>query len=240
MTGTAYSARHAEIYDTVHAARGRDWAAEAEEIAGLIQRLRPGARSLLDVACGTGGHLQRFRERFERVEGLELSDGMRQVAARKLPGVTLHGGDMRSFRLAEPVEVITCMCFSISYLPTVDGLCRAVSTMAANLVPGGVVVVEPWWFPENFIDGFVTASVAEGDGRVITRMSHSVGAGRQTRMTVRYTVGDAGGIRDFTEQELLTLFTEQEYLSAFERAGIAARHQPGPPNGRGLFVGIRA
>lgn len=238
-TASAYSARHADIYDFVHAARGRDWAAEADQTAALIREQRPAARSLLDVACGTGGHLRRFRDLFERVEGLELSDRMRELAARKLPGVPLHGADMRLFRLAEPVEAITCMCFSISYLPTVEDLRRAFGAMATNLVPGGVVVVEPWWFPENFIDGFVTASVAEEDGRVMTRMSHSVRADRQTSMTVRYTTADVDGIRDFTEYELLTLFTRDEYLSSFERAGITAQYHPGPPNGRGVFLGIR-
>lgn len=74
---------------------------------------------------------------------------------------------------------------------------------------------------------------------MMTRMSHSVRADRQTSMTVRYTTADVDGIRDFTEYELLTLFTRDEYLSSFERAGITAQYHPGPPNGRGVFLGIR-
>lgn len=64
---TVYSTEHAEIYDFIHAARGRDWSAEADGITRLIRERCPEAGSLLDVACGTGAHLERFAEHFGTV-----------------------------------------------------------------------------------------------------------------------------------------------------------------------------
>ncbi|ONI92330.1 SAM-dependent methyltransferase [Saccharothrix sp. ALI-22-I] len=238
-TASAYSREHADVYDVVHAARGRDWAVEADNVVRLVQERLPGARSLLDVACGTGAHLERIRFLFPHVAGLELSDAMREIATRRLPGVPIHPGDMRDFHLDEQFDAVTCMCFSIAYMQTPEDLGRAAASMARHLVPGGVAVVEPWWFSEQFLDGYVTGSVAERNGSVISRLSHSVRDGRATRMTVRYTVAESTGIRDFTEQEILSLFTEDEYLAAFEQAGIRAEHLPGGPNGRGLFLGVR-
>ncbi|MBB4965635.1 dTDP-3-amino-3,4,6-trideoxy-alpha-D-glucopyranose N,N-dimethyltransferase/N-dimethyltransferase [Saccharothrix violaceirubra] len=171
--------------------------------------------------------------------GVEISDAMRRIAAGKLPGVPIHVADMRDFDLGERFDVITCLCFSIAYTRGEDELGRVAASIARHLNPGGVVVVEPWWFPERFLDGFVTGSVVEDDGRVVSRVSHSVRDGRTTRMTVRFTIADRSGIREFTEQEVLSLFTEAEYASAFAHAGLRVEHLAGPPNGRGLFVGVR-
>ncbi|OEU85647.1 SAM-dependent methyltransferase [Streptomyces abyssalis] len=234
-----YSTDHAEIYDFIHAARGRDWAAEADDLAKLILDRRPEARSLLDVACGTGEHLVRFATHFERTEGLELSEGMGRIAEAKLAGGTVHSADMRDFDLGTSYDAIVCMCFSLSYTRTVEELRSTAASMVRHLAPGGVLIAEPWWFPEKFIDGFVSASLAEEEGRAVSRLSHTVKDGRTSRMTVRYTVADRSGIREFTEHEILSLFSEEEYKAAFAEAGCPVEYHPGGPNGRGLFVGVR-
>ncbi|MFE6728688.1 class I SAM-dependent methyltransferase [Streptomyces californicus] len=237
--GTAYSARHAEIYDHIHAARGRDWDAEANAVARLVFERRPGARSVLDVACGTGAHLRRLREHFPVAEGLELSGTMREIAAARLPGSTVHRGDMRDFDLGTEYDAVLCMCFSMGYMASTVELAAAARSLARALAPGGVVVAEPWWFPEQFLDGFVTGSVAESDGLVVSRVSRSVREGRRSLMTVRYTVADRAGLRAFTELETYSLFTHEEYTAAFTAAGLDTTYLPGPPNGRGLYVGVR-
>ena len=48
-----YSAT-AEIYDAIYSFK--DYAGEAAKIREIVARERPGARTILDVACGTGEH----------------------------------------------------------------------------------------------------------------------------------------------------------------------------------------
>nr|UYD71607.1 N,N-dimethyltransferase [Streptomyces sp.] len=235
----AYSTSHAEIYEFIHSARGRDWAAEADDYVRLVRERNSTASSLLDVASGTGAHLARFAEHFDRAEGLELSEGMRALSRAKLPDVPVHAGDMRDFHLGSTYDAVVCLCFSLSYTRDADELRAAAFAMSRHLSPGGVLIVEPWWFPEKFIDGFVSASLAEQQGRAVSRLSHTVREGRTSRMEVRYTVADQRGIQDFTEYEVLSLFTEQEYAAAFADAGCPVEYHPGGPNGRGLFVGVR-
>jgi SAM-dependent methyltransferase len=236
---TAYSDEHADVYDLIHTARSRDWAAEAEAIAALVADRHPDAASLLDVACGTGKHLESFGSRFRHVEGVELSDGMLRIARNRLSDVTVHHGDMRTFDLGRTYSAVTCLCFSVAYMATADELNRALRRMARHLEPGGVLVLEPWWFPEKFLEGFVAGAVAEEEGRVVSRLSHSVREGDRTRMTVRYTVADsARGISEFTSYEMLSLFAAAEYEAAFRGAGLTVEYLEGGPNGRGLFVGV--
>lgn len=238
--GTAYSGRQAAIYDAVYGARGKDWSAEGDELAKLVRSRCSAARSVLDVACGTGNHLRRLVEHFERADGLELSEPMRSIAVSKVPSATVYAGDMRDFDLGRKYDAVVCMCYSVAYSTSTAELCRTVARLKAHVATDGVVIVEPWWFPHRFRHGYVTASAVNQEGRAITRLSHSVRYGDVSRMTIRYTVADAEGIEDFTETEIHRLFRCKEYLDAFDRAGLRAEYLEGGPSGRGLFVAVHA
>lgn len=234
-----YSADLADVYERIYQSRGKDWGAEAVLVDEVVRRHRPAARTLLDVACGTGAHLEALSRRFAHVEGLELAEPMRERARLRLPGVHIRAGDMRDFDLHTTFDAITCMFCSIAYVDTVEEMRAAIGCMARHLAPGGVLVVEPWWFPEQFIEGYVAGDLARGEDLTIARISHSTLDGRATRMEVRFLVADESGIREFVEIDRLTLFTREEYESAFRDAGCSIEFLPGPPTGRGMFVGIR-
>ncbi|MFH8463675.1 class I SAM-dependent methyltransferase [Streptomyces sp. NPDC017991] len=234
-----YGRELADVYEAIYRSRGKDWGEEAADVSRLIAERRPGADSLLDVACGTGAHLSVFGTLFEVAEGLEIAEPMRRLAEQRLPGTTVHPGDMRDFSLGRTYTAVSCMFCAIGYLETLDDMRAAVRSMAAHLEPGGVLVVEPWWFPENFIEGYVAGDLAREEHRTVARISHTTRKGRATRMEVRFTVGDATGIQQFTEIDVLHLFTREEYVSAFTDAGCSVEFLEDGPTGRGLFVGIR-
>ncbi len=65
--------KSARIYDLLYVGAGiKDYHAETAELDRLIKESCPTARTLLDVACGTGAHLAQLRDRYE-VEGADLS-----------------------------------------------------------------------------------------------------------------------------------------------------------------------
>lgn len=239
-----YGSDHAELYDLVFASRGRDPQAEAESLTSLIRSRCPDAKSLLDVGCGTGVHLETLARHFTDAEGLEYSPGMRRVAERRLSGLKLHPGDMRDFDLGRTFDAVICMFYAIAEVGSPDELAASVSRMAAHLNPGGVLVIEPWFFPGNFIDGYVGGHMVTEPGRVISRMTHSVREGRQTRMQIKFVIADASGFTEFTDVLLTGLFTREEYDTALRGAGVSAEFLPdvdlpGRPHSPGLFLGIR-
>jgi SAM-dependent methyltransferase len=231
----------AEVYDLIYRRRGKDYAAEAADIARLIRRLKPGAASVLDVACGTGEHLLHLARHFDRAEGLELSAGMLGIARAKLPHLALHEADMRAFRLPRAFDAITCMFSSIGYLGARADMAAAVERMAAHLVPGGVLVVEPWWSPDRFIDKYVSGEVISEEGRTVSRVSRTrrLGAG-SAEMEVHFVVADASRVHHFSETHAIALFTREEHLDAFERAGCTAEFIEEGPSGPGLYVAVRS
>jgi len=230
---------HAEVYEHTYRNRGKDWPAEARDLTAQIRHRRPQARSLLDVGCGTGAHLETFRSCFEHVEGLELARAMRERAQRRLPGIEIHHGDMRDFELGRTFDAVTCLFTAISYLGTVHEMRAAIRCMADRLLPGGVLAVEPWWLPEKYIDGYVGSDLIHDDDRVIARVSHTRKHGRAAHMEVGWLVGDQAGLRSFTVTETFTLFTKAEYLAAFEAAGCTADYHEPWLTGRGIFLGVR-
>ena len=98
--------RSARIYDAVYA--WKDYPREAALVHELVQARRPGAATLLDVACGTGAHLAELR-RWYRCEGLDLDPNLLAVARERLPDVPLHEGDMRDFELGRRFDAVTCL-----------------------------------------------------------------------------------------------------------------------------------
>jgi SAM-dependent methyltransferase len=230
----------AEIYDIIylHGAK-RDYAGEARVVAGWVRQRNPRATSLLDVACGTGEHLRHLRDHFNRVEGLELSESMRRAAHAKLPDLSIHAGDMRDFDLGVRFDAVTCLASSIGYLPSIDALSQAMTAMTRHLQPGGVLVIEPWYSPDQWQDNEITYSIAEAEGHVIVHMGYSSSSGRSSVMVGEYLVGTSNGIRTFNDRHVLTLFTDEEYCLALQDAGCCVDREPSNWRGRGdALIGV--
>ncbi|PRY00458.1 class I SAM-dependent methyltransferase [Allonocardiopsis opalescens] len=234
-----YDGEFAEIYELFYTNRGKDHAREAADVAALVRERCPGASSLLDVACGTGAHLRHFTGHFARAEGLELAEDMAAIAARRAPGARVTVGDMRDFALGRRFSAVTCMFSSIAHLSGQAELDAAFACFARHTEPGGVLVVEPWWFPETFIEGYVAADIVRAGERTLARVSHSVEKDGVTVIDVHYVLADpVGGARHLAERHHLTLHPREGYERAAARAGYQARYLEGGPSGRGLFVAI--
>ena len=237
-----YGTEVAEVYDELYVdGRGKDYAAEADALTALVRSRSPAAASLLDVACGTGGHLAHLRRRFERAAGVELSEAMRELAGARLPGVPVYAGDMRTFDVGATFDAVTCLFSSIGYVEGIDELRQAVTRMATHVNPGGVLVIERWFTPEEWHDGHVSYTVADRGGRNLVRMGHSSRAGRVSRMRDHYLVGDPGtGVRHFEVEHVMTLFTTEEYVDAIAAAGLSlAGWSSGLAEGRRLLTAVR-
>ena len=127
----------ARFYDAVQG----DRAGDAGYARSLLERRCPGARSVLELACGTGSVLARLRPHYE-VTGVDLSPEMLAVALRKLPGVELLEGDMTSVRLGRRFDAVLCLYDSVNHLLRWRDWERFFDTARAHLEPRGVLVFD--------------------------------------------------------------------------------------------------
>jgi SAM-dependent methyltransferase len=226
----------ARIYDAVYS--WKDYTGEAERVHELVQARKPGAATLLDVACGTGAHLAELR-RWYRCEGLDLDPDLLAVARERLPDLPLHQADMRDFDLGRRFDAVTCLFSSIGYLLTVDALEAAVAAMARHLEPGGVLVVEPWLSPEAVTVPHVGAVFVDEPELKIARVNTIEVDGRTSSFDFHYVVGTPAGVEHFVEHHELGLFTHEEQLAAFRAAGLEVEHDEEGLMGRGLYIGLK-
>lgn len=226
--------RSAQLYDRLYAFK--DYDAAVARLEAFVRARRPEARTLLDVACGTGRHLALLAGRFD-VEGLDLNPELLGMARERLPDVPLHEGDMTSFDLGRSFDVVTCLFSSIAYVRTVERMRAAVATMARHLAPGGVLLVEPWFSAETYWTGRVTTNFVDDPDLKVAWMYLSERQGDLSVHDIHYLVGSAAGVETFRERHELGLFSPTDYERAMTDAGLTHEWDARGFFGRGLHAG---
>lgn len=232
--------KSAQYYDDIYGAADKGYEKEADKVHEFIQKYkRTDNNHLLDVACGTGIHAG-LLSRHYKVEGLDLDKNMVKIAKKKFPNISFYQGDMTTFDLGRQFDAITCLFSSIGYVKTRSNLHKAIRNMNRHLLPGGVLIVEPWFTPEQWPPGRVYALQVEKPEVKIIRMSHGGQKGKVSVLEFQYLIGTAKGIEHQTEIHTLGLFTHEEYLNAFRSANLKVTHYKKGLTGRGLYIGRKA
>lgn len=143
--------RSQRYYDAIYS--WKDYAQEAAYVRRIIAKhKRSDGNALLDVACGTGGHVPYLRDDFA-YEGLDLDPEMLALARERFPEVAFHQGDMVDFVMRRSFDVVTCLFSSIANVKTEQRLQQAIANMARHLRPGGVLLVGAFFTPQEWIPG---------------------------------------------------------------------------------------
>ena len=229
-------------YDALYDARGKDYEAEALTLLDLAgARVEGAVDSLLDVACGTGRHLEVFARHVPEVTGLDSSHEMLTVAAARLGEVRLVEADLREFALERRFDVVTCLFSSIGHVADGEQLDTAVAAMARHVRPGGVLIVEPWLTPDRVEPGGIRdLDTGETSDGVLARVSNSHVDGDVLVVEFAWAVATSAGVATAEERHRMPLFSRERYLDAVDRAGMAGEwldEVPGLASGRGLLVG---
>jgi len=229
----------AEYYDAF--VDDKDYRGESRRLETLARRYcRSGGRSWLDVACGTGRHLE-FLRRSHSVVGLDRSVEMLRVARHRLPKVRFVKADMRTFRLDRSFDVVSCTFGAVGHLATERDLRAAFTNFARHLKPGGVAIVEPWIDPAGFRPGFLHLMKHEERSASLVRLSHSSRRGNHSVLQIHYLIGEPSrGIRHFEETEFGLMVSRRRLRELMADAGLVPRLLPhGLRPGRGLLLGTK-
>ena len=224
----------AGLYDAIY--HFKNYQREGERLRNLIERLVPGARTLLDVACGTGEHAK-FLKQYYAVDGIDLNNSYLQAARTKNPSGKYYCADMTDFDLGSKYDVVTCLFSAIGYVKTAECVERAISSMARHVRPGGALLVEPWFPPDRWKPETLSINTGEIQDSLVCRMALSRRQNNLSVISLHYLHGTRRGIRYYTEQLELGLFTKEEMAHSFNRAGMQVAYEPEGLIGRGLYIG---
>jgi len=227
----------ARYYDKLYAKK--DYVGEVQRLISFLV-VEPDKKQLmlLDVACGTGLHIEHLSRHFH-VEGLDICSELLEVARERNPDTPFHLGDMIEFDLGKQFDVVTCLFSSIGYVKTFNKLRSAVHSMAAHLKPAGVLVIEPWFTPENWHPNTVHALYIDEPELKIARINTSFVKDQVSVFDLHHLVGTPEGTEHLVEHHELGLFEVDETISVMEEAGLVVKYDPDGLTGRGLYIGKR-
>ncbi|NLH94257.1 MAG: class I SAM-dependent methyltransferase [Candidatus Cloacimonetes bacterium] len=229
--------KSAKFYDALY--HFLDYEMASQKITTIVFNRNPNALSLLDVACGTGKHLEFLKNHYLLVEGLDINQELLDIAEIRLPDVKFSVGDMIDFKLSKSFDVVTCLFSSIAYVKSLSNMRKAISKMSAHLNSGGILLVEPWISPEQYWERKIIANfVDQPDLKISWMYTHEVD-GAVSIFNINYLVGTPEGVTYFTEKHEMGMFTRTEYEQAFLDAGLTVEYDPVGLFMRGLYIGVK-
>ncbi|HEY8532132.1 MAG TPA: class I SAM-dependent methyltransferase [Limnochorda sp.] len=186
---------------------------------------KPPARSVLDLACGTGTAALELARRGWRVTGVDRSPEMLAVARRKAAAagqaIRWIQADMRAFQVPEPQGMVTCFFDALNYLLTPADLEQAFRRVHAALLPGGVFVFD-MNTPHGLEAGWTLGESAEVYPNLVSYM-HAVYQRESQILRVRlsFYVPDPPGYRRIEEVHLERGYPCDAIERLLEAAGFA-------------------
>ncbi|HEY7180614.1 MAG TPA: class I SAM-dependent methyltransferase [Blastocatellia bacterium] len=125
------------FYDAVMGDRSES----AAFVHRLIQKHKPDAKTLLELACGTGAVLLHLAKHYE-VSGLDISPEMLSAARKKLPETPFYQAGMATFELDRKFDVIICVFDSINHVLSFADWRRIFRRVAGRLAEGGLFLFD--------------------------------------------------------------------------------------------------
>jgi SAM-dependent methyltransferase len=153
---------YAKYYNLLY--NDKDYAGEAQYVHELIQKHASGARSILDLGCGTGRHDFELAKFGYEITGVDMSEKMLATARSRLSTIDPHfstdvrfslnflPGDIRTVRLNQIFDVVVSLFHVMSYQITNEDLQAAFATARTHLKPGGLFIFDCWYGPAVLTD----------------------------------------------------------------------------------------
>ena len=229
----------AEYYDLIYSFK--DYKKEAARIKELISKYKKSEGiELLDVACGTGHHLNYLKEHFS-CTGVDISKEILDVAKKNVEGVTFEEADMTTMSLGKRFDVIICLFSSIGYVKTHLNLEKTIRNFAKHLKEGGLVLIEPWHTKTAYTPGSPHMETHDGKNIKIARLSVPRARGNLSVIDMHYLIAERDeDVKYFSDRHELGLFGVDETLDIMKTVGLQPKFlKRGLMQERGLFVGMK-
>ena len=220
---------YARYYDLLY--KDKDYAGEAVYIHGLIQKHTPGARTILNLGCGTGKHDVCLEKLGYQITGIDLSETM-LIEARKretLNKLEFFQGDIRNVDLGREFDVVISLFHVISYQTTDNDVIAVFRNANRHLKDGGLFIFD-FWHGEGVLNDppSVRVKYLEDDVVKIVRTAEPVVHRERNVIDVNYRImatdKKSGCNSELRETHAMRYFFLPELESFLSKAGFVVKN----------------
>jgi len=177
---------------------------------------------LLHLGCGAGAYDYWLKEHCQIV-GVDLSEGMLQLARERNTEVTYLVGDMRNFQLAKRFQWVL-IPDAIDYLQTQQEVNQCLAQITNYLAPGGLLMIVAS-FAEEFQENNFVYEESEGDQKVTLYENNHRISTNQYESTLVYLLRKGESLSIQQDVHRLGLFSQQQWQQACAANGLEVLSQ---------------
>lgn len=228
----------AKYYDEMYS--WKDYEKESQRVVEIVTEFkRSNGKTLLDVGCGTGGHIEYLRQHYD-VVGADLSDDMLEVARERFKDVQFFRRDMRKLDLEREFDVVTCLFGGIGHLTKEEDVVAAIESFARHTTSGGVVIIEPFVTKENVHPTTLGLMTLDRPDIKVARVNASRMEGNILYLGFHFLIATDAGVEHFVDPSPMGIFPKTTFVKAMEANGLQVEYiEPGLMERTGLFVGVK-
>ena len=176
---------YAQYYDLLYAQK--QYKAEIEYVDGLLKKLVPNAKSILEFGSGTGIHAKLLQEKGYEVFGLERSESMVEIAQKN--GLNCKVADISNFKLDNQFDIVISLFHVVSYLVENEKLIQTFKNANNHLSHNGLFVFDVWYSPAVYEQKAVPRMKKfENEHIAITRIANPIIDVNKNVIDVNYTI----------------------------------------------------
>ncbi len=198
--------RFAKYYDNVCAKK--DYDSEANFIRELLERSN--AKTILDVGCGTGSHLERLEKFGFECMGIDLNQDMLDVARQKVKA-QLFQADMRSFWLEKKFDAVICMYATFNHNLSLEDARKTLACFRSHLNDGGIILID---LHNPSGDGKKTDKIDGIEREMEWKFNRDT---RIEKSNVRFKIGN----EIIEDSHVFRIFSIKEMRQLLKQAGVA-------------------
>jgi SAM-dependent methyltransferase len=168
-----FNKEYAQLYDLMYS-QEKDYPAEVAFVEKIFQEyaLHP-VNTILDFACGTGGHALEFAGKGYSLTGIDKSEDMLKVARQKTSSlcqnIIFSQAAMEDYVSKQLFDAVICMFAAFDYLVLDETIASALQNVYSSLNNSGLFVIDFWNLNKfkNHTEKFRVKDIKHGNSRLI-------------------------------------------------------------------------
>jgi len=219
--------QYAQYYDVIY--KNKDYKQECAYVQQLFRKhAHKEIKTILDLGCGTAGHIIPFIDEGYKIVGVDASTQMLKYAEQKLENLELKAelikGKMQSIQLNRKFDAVLCLFSSIDYLTNKKDLMSMLENTAQHMKKSSLFIFDFW--NENAISSHYSPSkkgLFKSNGNMVERRSTTKIYASKRLCEVNYTCSLKRNGRHTKldkEKHLLRYFGVDEMKNYLKTAGL--------------------